>query len=77
MLKTTLFTSNRTQAVRLPKAVAFDEGVREVEIIKVGQSRIITPVGERWTDYFQSEPELSADFMDDIQDLVREDREPL
>ncbi|MBS5905542.1 AbrB/MazE/SpoVT family DNA-binding domain-containing protein, partial [Roseomonas mucosa] len=28
--RTTLFLSNRSQAVRLPKGVAFGEGVREV-----------------------------------------------
>jgi antitoxin VapB len=46
------FTSNRSQAVRLPKVVAFPEGVHEVEVIKMGSSRIITPVGQRWDDLF-------------------------
>jgi len=30
MASTTLFRSNRSQAVRLPKDVAFPEGVRDV-----------------------------------------------
>jgi len=33
MAHTKVFTSNRSQAVRLPKDVAFPEEVREVEII--------------------------------------------
>ena len=33
MARTTLFLSNRSQAVRLPKAVAFDETVHEVTIL--------------------------------------------
>jgi antitoxin VapB len=49
----TVFT-NRSQAVRLPEAVAFPEGVREVDILKIGRSRVIAegktmgrPVSER------------------------------
>jgi virulence-associated protein VagC len=52
MVRSTAFTSNRTQAVRLPKAVAFPEGVHQVEIIKLGNSRLITPVGRRWDELF-------------------------
>ena len=54
MASSTVFTSNRSQAVRLPKAVAFPEGVREVDILKIGRSRVIAegktmgrPVSER------------------------------
>ena len=47
MARSTVFFSNRSQAVRLPKAVAFPEGVRHVEIIRVGNSRLITPAGRR------------------------------
>lgn len=59
---TRLFKSNKTQAVRLPKAVAFDESVSEVEITAVGQSRIITPAGLSWDAWFDG-PEVSDDFM--------------
>ena len=31
--RTKIFTSNRSQAVRLPKAVAFSDSIKEVEII--------------------------------------------
>lgn len=52
MPRSTVFKSNRSQAVRLPKAVAFPEDVHQVEIVKLGQARLITPVGRRWDDFF-------------------------
>lgn len=59
---TTVFKSNQTQAVRLPKAVAFPESIKKVEIVAVGNTRIITPVGESW-DYWFDGPGVSDDFM--------------
>ncbi len=35
-METTVFLSNRSQAVRLPKAVALRENVKRVEVIAVG-----------------------------------------
>ena len=52
MTRTTLFQSNRTQAVRLSKDVAFPADVTEVEIVKRGRQRIIAPVGAAWDDFF-------------------------
>ncbi|WP_280512629.1 type II toxin-antitoxin system VapB family antitoxin [Asticcacaulis benevestitus] len=43
MTRTTLFQSNRSQAVRLPKDVAFPEGVKDVTILREGGRRIIVP----------------------------------
>jgi antitoxin VapB len=39
MTRTTLFLTNRSQAVRLPKDVAFPLGVREVSILRDGARR--------------------------------------
>ncbi len=50
--RTTLFLSNRSQAVRLPRAVAFGEDVREVTILRDGPRRIIVPSGAAWDDFF-------------------------
>jgi virulence-associated protein VagC len=41
MIQTNIFKSNKTQAVRLPKAVAMPDDVKEVDVIKVGNRRII------------------------------------
>jgi antitoxin VapB len=75
--RSTVFKTNRNQAVRLPKVMAFPEDVHEVEIIKVGHTRIITPVGRRWDDLFLRGPRVSKDFMIERVDPPPEEREPL
>ena len=75
--KTVLFKSNQTQAVRLPKDVAFPEGVQEVEIIKVGNSRIICPVGHRWDSFFADPDKISDDFLTERDQGTFEPREPM
>ena len=62
MIETKIFKSNQSQAVRLPKAVAFPPGVKEVEIVVIGDSRVITPKNKSWDSWFDS-PTASDDFM--------------
>lgn len=64
MAKTTVFKNNRTQAVRLPKAVSFPDEVAEVEVIALGQSRLITPTDRAWDGFFDG-PSVSEDFMEE------------
>jgi len=52
MTRTSLFQSNSSQAVRLPKDVAFPEGVREVAILRDGARRVIVPANAVWDDFF-------------------------
>jgi antitoxin VapB len=56
MVQTRLFESNKTQAVRLAKEVAFPPDVTEVDVVRVGRSVVVSPVGERWTDFFDAAP---------------------
>ncbi len=77
MTTSTLFKSNRSQAVRLPKAVAFPPDVREVEILVVGDTRVIVPVGKRWDDLFLHGPHVTDDFMANREQPDAEEREPL
>ena len=77
MTKSTVFTSNRSQAVRLPKAVAFPEGVHQVDILKIGRSRVIVPQGKRWDDLFQNGPRASEEFMIERGQPAAEEREQL
>ncbi len=77
MTNSTVFTSNRSQAVRLPKSVAFPDDVHKVEILKIGRSRVIVPQGKRWDDLFQSGPRASEDFMTAREQPAAEEREPL
>ena len=60
---TRLFHSNRTQAVRLPKAVAFPDDVDQVEVLVLGDARLIVPKGRRWSSYFSDGPFADPDFM--------------
>ena len=62
MVQTTVFLSNKTQAVRLPKAVALAPGVKEVRVLACGRSRVISPVGESWDAWFAG-PTVSENFM--------------
>lgn len=61
-VETKLFKSNKSQAVRLPKAVAFPSGVKNVEVIAEGNKRIIVPADQSWDDWFE-QPGVSEDFM--------------
>jgi antitoxin VapB len=50
--RTTVFKSNRSQAVRLPRDVAFPADVREVAILRDGARRVIVPADRLWDDFF-------------------------
>ena len=52
--RTTLFLSNRSQAVRIPRALAFGDEVREVTILRDGPRRIIVPSNAAWDDFFEA-----------------------
>ena len=62
MSQSTVFKSNKTQAVRLPKAVALPDHVKKVEIIAKGSARMILPAGGSWADFFAG-PQLDDDFL--------------
>lgn len=73
-METTVFLSNRSQAVRLPKAVALPEDVKKVNVIAVGRTRIITPAGESWDNWFDGDS-VSADFMNDREQPAIQERD--
>ncbi|TDW20757.1 antitoxin VapB [Rhizobium azibense] len=75
MTSSTVFISNRSQAVRLPKAVAFPENVHQVDILKIGRGRVIIPQGKRWDDLFLSGPRVSEDFLSEREQPAVEVRE--
>jgi antitoxin VapB len=54
MTRTKIFQSNRSQAVRLPKDVAFPEGVNEVAVLRDGKRRVIAPANSVWDDFFDA-----------------------
>jgi antitoxin VapB len=77
VVKSKIFKTNRSQAVRIPKAVAFPEEVQEVEIVRTGNSLIISPIGKRWSDLFDRGPVVSPDFMIERDQGEFDEREPL
>jgi antitoxin VapB len=52
MTRTKLFQSNRSQALRLPKDVAFPDAVGEVVIFRDGARRVVVPANAVWDDFF-------------------------
>jgi antitoxin VapB len=63
MVSSKLFLNNTTQAVRLPKEVAFPQGVNEVEIFVQGETRVIVPAGQSLIAWMTTGPGFSEDFM--------------
>ena len=62
MENASVFKSNTSQAVRLPKRVALPESVKRVYIISLGRARLIVPEGEGWDSWFDGEG-ATDDFM--------------
>ncbi|MFC1751185.1 type II toxin-antitoxin system VapB family antitoxin [Pseudomonadota bacterium] len=71
---TTVFKSNKTQAVQLPKTVALPDTIKSVKIVAVGNTRIITPAGESWDQWFGARG-VSDDFMLDRDQPADQERE--
>ena len=59
MTQATIFKSNQTQAVRLPKAVAFPEDVKKVSVVVIGKSSLLTPSENLWDDWFDQLPQAN------------------
>jgi antitoxin VapB len=73
MTSSTVFTSNRSQAVRLPKDFQFN--TEEVFIRKEGSDVVLSPRPSDWSSYLAEAPVASATFMDDVEDLPVQERE--
>lgn len=76
MEQSTVFKSNKSQAVRLPKPVALPDSVKKVDIVKLGNARLITPAGESWDFWFDG-PGVSDDFMSEREQPAMQTRESL
>ncbi len=66
--------NNRSQAVRLPKEFQFSTS--EVFIRKNGNEVVLSPRPFDWTSYLAEGPAASADFMQAVEDLPVQEREP-
>lgn len=71
-----VFISNRSQAVRLPKAAALPADVKRVDVMTIGRTRIIAPAGEAWDSWFDGTG-VSPDFMAVREQPEDQEREAL
>lgn len=71
-----IFISNRSQAVRLPKAAALPADVKRVDVMAIGRTRVIAPAGEAWDSWFDGEG-VSDDFMATREQPDEQEREAL
>lgn len=76
MARSTVFKNNKSQAIRLPKAVALPESVKKVDIVKLGRARLITPAGESWDIWFDRK-DVSGDFMSEREQPTHQERESI
>ena len=76
MTQATIFTNNKSQAVRIPKALEFPDGVKKVSVISVGNAWLITPVESSWDSWFEGEG-VSTDFMNARDQPADQEREAL
>lgn len=70
-----VFTNNRTQAVRLPADVRLPEGTRRVQVRAQGRERIISPVDATWDSFFLNGPAVSDDFLTERASQEHSERE--
>ena len=76
MESASVFKSNTSQAIRLPKPVALPESVKRVDIIPLGRARLIVPEGEGWDSWFDGEG-TTDDFMIQRDQPAEQERETL
>ncbi len=77
MTITSVFTNDRSQAVRLPADVRLPEGVKKVQVRARGVDRIISPVGRTWDEFFLNVPRVSDDFVAERASQQQAERESL
>ncbi|MFM1906513.1 MAG: hypothetical protein RLZZ591_190 [Pseudomonadota bacterium] len=75
MTATTVFTNNRSQAIRLPAELRLPEGVKRVDVRARGCERIIAPLGHTWDSFFQDDERVADDFLGDRASQVQAERE--
>lgn len=77
MSTSTVFTNNRTQAVRLPADMRLPDNVKQVVVRARGNERIITPIDNAWDSFFDADMSASDDFMVERASQRQTERESL
>ena len=76
MATSTVFTNNRSQAVRLPAEARFPAGVKKVEVRVVGTDRVISPVSQGWDSFFNPPPGQPVATKDYMAQRATQEQEP-
>ena len=74
MTQSTVFKTNKTQAVRIPKAMAFPDHVKQVNIIPHGNGLLIVPISKSWDEFFNG-PRIDEDFLIDRNQPPQQERD--
>lgn len=77
MTSTTVFTNNRSQAIRLPAELRLPDSVKRVDVRARGCERIIAPIGQTWDSFFLDSPQVADDFMENRASQDQAEREAL
>lgn len=72
MRTASIFKNGKNQAVRLPKDLEF-EGVKEVTIVKQGDSLILSPKRKPWLSLLDA-PKADDDFLASRDDVFEDGR---
>jgi len=79
MREAAVFKSNRSQAVRMPKELAFPDAVKRVTIERTDDGGLLMrpakPTAPDWGEYFRNGPFATDDFLIDREQGVPEERE--
>ena len=77
MATTTVFTNNRSQAVRLPADLRLPDTVKQVSVRARGKERIIAPLESSWDSFFHDGHTVSDDFLQERAPQQQTTRESL
>ena len=70
-----IFTNNRSQAVRLPAEMRFPDTIKKVHVRAVGKDRILSPIENTWDSLFMSDQKVTDDFMTERASQIQSERE--
>ena len=77
MIETSVFMTNRSQAVRLPAEVRFSEEIKKLSVRVLGNDRILSPLNQSWDSFFLNDQAVSDDFMNEREITFQPEREAL
>ena len=77
MTTSSVFTNNRSQAIRLPAEMRFPDSVKKVDVRVVGMERVIAPAESARDSFFLGGASVSDDFMSERADQQQSERDSL